>query len=195
MNLAVHNINTLRALVFRGIHKSFNRLGIVPWVTPDFRRHWSGVDELVENRTLHLHDLNETQVALYEIFHDKHRKHFVSRETKLLFLAELSASVVLTNEVLMIRQAKNCNLRVCSGDERELEAFFPLVSCAPPDTNPPPEDKSPDPPPSPPPGIILSTDIPTSGQVPDGKESVCETRDNARAGRGGSMPGNSAHAA
>lgn len=193
MNLAIHDIPLFRSLNFRGTFASFSQRGITPWITPETRRNWSGLEPYLDSGALLLYDIADKHSAFFETFKQQYKRPLAAREAKMLYLAEHSGSVLLTEESVVIEGAKSHNLNVWSGDIRELDQYFPIrsdlaVSDA--QASVPPEAAS-----SGECKIILSTEFPTDRRVPDRTESLCVSRDESRAGRGGSPSPIAVHAA
>ncbi len=184
MNLAIHDPDLLRALHVANWTACWPRRRIVAWIPSAYQRSRSAaVDPLLAAGHLHLTAVAEPHAGFFEVFRERLPKGMTRREEELLFLADHSASVVLTNERIVAGVAGEIGLVVWAGDATSLDTVFPLQ---PPDVDPTPA-LSPTPAPFDRPRVFLSSEFPTHRRVPDRVEPVSRDWQHTRTGRSGSL--------
>ncbi len=184
MNLAIHDPGILQALHAARSTACWPRRRIVAWIPSAYQRtRPATVAPLLATGHLRLTAVAEPHAGFFEVFRERLPSGLTRREAELLFLADHSASVVLTTERLVAGVAGEIGLDVWAGDATSLDAVFPLQ---PPDVEP-----SPALPPAPAPidraRVFLSNEFPTHRRVPDRVEPVPRDWQHTRTGRSGSL--------
>ena len=137
MNLALHDLRTFQTLRREGQTGDWAERGIVAWAPHGMVCENSCLREYVGEGavTVHTASIPESEAGCYETFRASFSGSLVETELKLLFLAKLSCSVVLTSDGVLQGCAERLGLGCWSGDSEALDGLFPIfprdAPCAP----------------------------------------------------------------
>ena len=129
MNLALHDLRTFQTLRREGQTGDWAERGIVAWAPHGMVCENSCLREYVGEGavTVHTASIPEGEAGCYETFRQSFSGSLVEPELKLLFLARLSRSVVLTSDGVLQDCAERLGLGCWSGDSEALDGLFPIL--------------------------------------------------------------------